>query len=328
MKNIFKAWESNLKSTLILTSHLATVKLVTNSDKLSDYLINNPMVGHHLPGIKISFASENEEHLYEALSYTMIVVDKVNRHLVTFNPRKRTLYVLGILGQDFEEINLIYNLQQFFTRVHQELGLYHIHCGAVSFDTGAILILGGERAGKSTLVSKLCTCYGAKYLCDERAILANKNSQIYWVGGNDVMSLREDILDYVDLKDFEGLFENITGFSNKKLFLKIRSTQEENIPIKHVVFPRFSKVTKLTREINKNSSVYRIFADLSLEIHGVFGAFLSAGYAMPSLDTRRLRNSRLEMANQIGESTIQWVCQGGITEMCNSIQTISNFNGN
>lgn len=328
MENILKTWKSSLKSTLMLTSHLASVELVTNSNKLIEYFVNNPMVGHHLPGIKVSFDSGKEQFLNKALSYTIVVIDKANRHQVTFNPRKRVLYVFGVLGQDFEEINLVYNLQQFFTRIHQEMGLYPIHCGAVSFDSGAVLILGGERAGKSTLVSKLCSCYDAKYLCDERAILTQRNAQIVWIGGNDVMSLREDITDYVDLKDFKGLFENITGFSNKKMFLKIRSIQEENIPIKHVVFPRFSKVSKLTQELNKNSSIYRIFADLSIDIHGVFGAFLSAGYAMPSLDTRKLRSSRLEMANQIGASTIQWICQGDITDICNSIQKISNFSSN
>ncbi|CAG0944094.1 hypothetical protein BROC_02522 [Candidatus Brocadiaceae bacterium] len=309
-----------------LLSHSALLRFRTNSARLVQFLQTDPFVRHHLPNVQyISDVVQWEDsaHWQQSPVYEIHFVETTAGPIAEFDWTHRCLYVTGLLGRDFEELTLVFNAVQFFARMYQELGLFSIHCGGVVCGTNAVLILGGAAAGKSVVTARLCSEFNASYLNDERALVSRQNDgTIAWVGGNTVLTLRPDVLNYFGLDHLGIKFRNVThdSIATHKFSFESRVTQIGALPIRHIVFVRLTNGISQFRRHHLDSALYDLFAILSEDIHGLYGPFLRAGYAMPSLDDEVIRSQRLAIATTLGNSPINiWQCEGTSQEVCEMI---------
>ena len=147
---------------------------------------------------------------------------------------------------------------------------------------------------------------------------------VNWIGGNTVVTVRDDIAEYINIEDLNHFATDVTPKSttSRKTSFEFRAQRHSVVPIKHIIFPKLTRKAPQLREANRNSTIYRTFSDMSTDIHGIYGAFLKAGYALPSLDLENLRKERLGIAIRIGASAKLWNCEGDIDGICEIINHI------
>lgn len=294
---------------LVLNSRGAKVALLTNSQGLCDYFRHSPFVRHHIAeysvneGVPTRSPSGRDP---QPSRFTIVVDDCSKACYVAYDRKIRTLSVTGRLGHDYDELTLTFNARQLFARAHQETGVFAVHAGAVKIDSGAVLLIGGERAGKSTSTAYLSANYGATWLCDKQALITiNTAGTTDWAGGNTVITLREDAYEYLPHNTLDDItlpnFRRLPTMGDK-LNLEIAGRDPELIPITHVVELRLSQGQSKLKSRNRESSIHRVYAEMSDDIHGHYGSFLNIKYAMPSLDTPHLRKRRLSTAIALGAS--------------------------
>lgn len=302
-----------------LESHGCKLGLMTNSEKFYHFFKSDPFVRHHIPNLHFIIEGSDQLQSY----YQIHFYETTGEPSVYLDENLSKLHVTGLLGQHFDVLTFVFVALQFFTRMYQEKGFFTLHCGAVTFGEKAILLIGGEAAGKSTITTHLCAQYRASYLCDERVLLSfNNHGVVSCAGGNTVLTLRPDAIDYMDMPTLANTFYELKDLSiaKHKISLLPRFNNLRSVPVEHIVFLRLSNRTPQIRTAFRETAIYDLYSYLSEEIHGTRLAFLNVGFAMPSLDTQALRHQRLFVAQAMGSSEIHmWKCEGSIEAICRMI---------
>jgi hypothetical protein len=302
-------------SSLALVSADTLLHIRTNSTRLLEFFRQDPFVRHHIPDVEIEddLPMDRDQGIDFFPPYELEFDETSEDPSAKFDPSLRCLSVSGMLDRDYEEIMFVFNALQLFSRMYQEKEIFAVHSGGITFGAEAALILGGERAGKSTLTALLCSELGATYLCDERALASLINGRAHWIGGNKVLRLRSLADVRIDSECLRTVFRDVTGasVSDHKLCLEARLPHTDPIPVRHIFFVRLTSHESGIREHHRESAIYKLFATLSEDIHGLWCPILGTGYAMPSIDSVELCQSRLAMAQALADDRIGlWQCYG------------------
>jgi hypothetical protein len=309
--------------TCALSSHGDFVFFRTNSPKLYSFLLGDPFVRHHIPNL-ISYTGSSLSKFMNTNKrksfYTVTFNESNMASKASFYKNERHLFVQGLLDRDFEVFTFTFCAVYFFSRLFHERSIFGMHCGGVSFGENAILFMGGAASGKSTLTSLICSQYGASFLCDERALLRiNNGNQIEWIGGNTILTLRPNAIDYLDCQQKTLLETKFTNVSNKSVAKHKISYQpwkiiEKPLPVRHVIYARLSSGKEIFKSHHLDSAIFNIYASLSEDIHGIWAPFLKALFPVPSLDTDYIRKNRLLLALGFKSENINiWEIEGDVS---------------
>lgn len=316
-----------------LLSHGGVLVFRTNSIRLVRFLEGDPYIRHHIPNVRFvgkdRFASEFES-VRTTSSFQIDFFESDLLPEAQYDPVKRQLSVKGMLDRDYQEIMFAFHALQFFSYMYQKQGKFAIHAGAVGTEDGAILILGGEEAGKSTISALLTLDYGMRFLCDERAVISANKERAIWLGGNNVLRLRELESAGISPKKLLSKFTDVSKLSlvEHKTSFDVSRKVEGPLPIKHIFFLRLTSRNKSLREHHFESAIYSLYAALSEDIHGVWAPIPRAQFAMPSIDTSELCQKRLDFVLSLVNSGVGlWKCHGNAEDLCKMIFSITNSHG-
>ena len=309
-----------------LYSHGSIIIISTNSMTLYSFLEKDPFVRHHIPDVIFLEEVKLDNIIKNSFPrYTIIFEESDDPPDAEFDSVNNNLYVRGLPGRDFEVLTFVFTAVYFFSKLHQEKRLFGIHCGGVALNKEAIVILGGSAAGKSSIAGVLCSSYGADYLCDERALFRLNNNEIDWIGGNNILTFRKGALKYLDTDQKLALYKefiDVTGKSTveHKLSFEPLKVYSHPLPVRYVVSVRLTNECSVFKKSYVESTIYEIFANLSQDIHGLWGPFLKAGFALCSLDTDEIRKNRLSLAMAFNSNTISiWDGEGNLDYICRMI---------
>jgi hypothetical protein len=254
-------------------------------------------------------------------------MNATRRQPLKYNKSNMTLFVVGKLGVDYQEIMFVFNIIQMFSYSYQLNNTFGIHSGAVKIGDKVVLLLGGEEAGKSSITAMMCANFDSIFLNDERAIIKFDNDCLKWLEGNSVLRLRE-IPSEINKTKFNNLFVNIEDKSKiqHKFTFGLNQITDGEFQITDIIFVRLSNYEKFMKSHHEESALYKLFAILSEDIHGSWAPILGAKFAMPSIDLDKLCQLRLKTSIDIVyKSNINlWTCKGSVNDICQMI--VENIN--
>ena len=300
----------------------AVLFISTNSERLHSFFRNDPFIKHHIPGVsyipldQLPFTSEDG-------CWKISFWETPDPAKASFDAQNLELKVYGSLERDYSEIMFVFNALQMFARMHQDKSMFGLHCGGISANGKAILIVGGTDAGKSTVTSILCTNYDLDFLNDERAILRKDSGNVIWMGGNSVLRPRD--VNNLNSQKLSHKFEDVSHLSvvTHKHCYQVINAISSPMPVSDIFFVKLTSEGQSLRKAHQESSIYTLNAALAEDIHGIWAPILSAHFAMPSLDHPQICQERLKLAYSLAIPPIRlWNVRGEANEVCEQIRSV------
>lgn len=143
--------------------------------------------------------------------------------------------------------------------VHNSNGLLYLHAGAVQKNDKVIIVVGGSRSGKTSLVSVLINRYGYKFLSDEIVPIVLSNGNV--VPFHRALSIRKETLPFLKISDsLHNDVSTVDGEAVKFVSYKILSNATDvdiNNKISTIAFPHFGEDT-LINEVDVKSALTKL----------------------------------------------------------------------
>lgn len=143
--------------------------------------------------------------------------------------------------------------------VHNSNGLLYLHAGAVQKNGKVLIVVGGSRSGKTSLVSFLINHYGYEFLSDEIVPIVLSNGNV--LPFHRALSIRKETLPFLNISaSIDNDISTVDGEVVKFISYKSLSNTTDgdiNNKIATIIFPHFGDDT-LISEVDIKSSLTKL----------------------------------------------------------------------
>lgn len=233
--------------------------------------------------------------------------------------------------EELTKSNIIYSSRYLLEKQWGEKGKTTCHSACVEKDGKAVLILGNEGAGKTSVALNLCMKYGYSLISNDQTIIGKENGVLKAFGGTKFINLRytsvkENIPSLINIfgdKEVEEWVEKVTVMARD---LGIKEISGE-VPIEQVIRVhtdnRIEKLKSLRGDNWRNN--FLLYEILTENIRNTNSTIVDRyghpiGY-VPSYDTKEMYDKRVDVINTINTSSYYRYLSGNMIDIVNNIES-------
>lgn len=275
---------------LNISSCGASLRFETSDKEVINYLLKDPLPRNHIPGYKAVLKPKKQKtkhgfifrHTYSLTRRAQIVRSAANViDLITHSKIPPGQFVFAFLP--------------IFEKLYEEKNLYGFHAASLQINEWTVFLIGGTKAGKSTIAAKLHYDYGAKLISDEKTIIHINMKTI--VESTETLSMRRSVFkgthNILNLKDLRK-HRWRRSLSTPKLYFLPR--EGVNCPLEvHkalFVFPHLGDVSLSVENINDFVLSYLLYDNITSTIRSCISLFVEDELPFPSQDNDLLAEKR------------------------------------
>lgn len=165
-------------------------------------------------------------------------------------------------------------------RCRQENGLYSVHANSVAINGEGVVIFGPPYSGKTSVSLNLAQNYNGILISNERTIIDPNELKI--VGKTKIVKLNKYVKELINIKDS---------------YFNIKNTKPVNLNLLVNTFIDKTRDTLKVEVYDVDSAEWALTREMDQHIRGIsrrVRKYTSKWYRLPSLDTEKLANQRME----------------------------------
>ncbi|KKR81449.1 MAG: hypothetical protein UU73_C0001G0071 [Candidatus Daviesbacteria bacterium GW2011_GWA1_41_61] len=288
-----------------IRTHNVLISLQTDSKGLYDYIQKDPFLHAHIADAEIlpgtSFQADFKI-IHKSSRENQITMDE------------RSLEIYANIPDVIKYSQIIFLLIPILEMFYEQNDIYSISGAAISNFENGLILLGGQRAGKSTLTSILTKDNTLSYFSDERLLL-NSEGGIF-LGGNKAISLRKNIAESEMFSTSEkGKF--MVSSSTNKLYYFPETRRPKKAKLKYLCLIQLNNIPFYTVKLNNFDIKLQLYNNITQTIRSCLNPIINLEFATPSFDNKTLSNKRLrKIAKLIDTQDIEgYELNGSIEEI-------------
>lgn len=278
----------------------------------------------NFPNLKIlDIEHENNENIFE---YRNVDID--DSSIICDNNKIQLHYPIKELTKQ----NIIYSARYLLEKQWGENGKATCHSACVEKDGKAILILGNEGAGKTSIALNLCMRYGYNLISNDQTIIGKQDDILMAFGGTKFISLRytsvkenmPNLIKVFGEKEIEEWSEKVIVMARD---LEIKEVNEK-VPIEQVVRVHTdNRIDSLKSSQGDNwRNNFLLYEILTENIRNTNSTIVDKyghpiGY-VPSYDTKEMYEKRVDVINTINKNKYYRYLSGNMIDIINNIESI------
>lgn len=287
-------------------SHGVLINIHTDSRDFCNYLLSDPFLHAHISDLEI-LSNNYEQPDFEIIHKTS---GKNTAYLT-----KQSIRIYTKIPDVVKFSQLIFLIIPIFELFYEKKGIYSISGAGISNDKHGLILLGGQRAGKSTLASILSINGGLNYWSDER-ILFNLDNGTF-LGGNRMISLRKNI---TETKFFTRLLKNTPlhqSSSTDKIYYAPNTNKPHQVQLKYLCVVQINNIPLYSVKLTNLDIKLQLYNNITQTIRSCLNPIINLQYNTPSFDNNKLANNRLrKISNLIDSKNIEgYELNGSIGEI-------------
>lgn len=275
---------------LDISSYRASLRFETSDREVIDYFLKDPLPRNHIPGYMATLRQKGEKDNPEFIF----------RHTYSLTKKPQIVWLATniinvITPSKIPPGQFVFAFLPIFEKLYEEKNLYGFHAASLQINEWTVFLIGGTKAGKSTIAAKLHYDYGAKLISDEKTIIHIDMKTI--VESTETLSMRRSVFkgthNILNLKDLRK-HRWRRSLSTPKLYFLPR--EGVNCPLEvHkalFVFPHLGDVSLSVENINDFVLSYLLYDNITSTIRSCISLFIEDELPFPSQDNDLLAEKR------------------------------------
>lgn len=289
-----------------LCSHEVLINIHTDSKDFSEYLFSDPFLHAHISDLEIlpnGYVQPDFEIIHKTIEENRIYLTKHSLKIYTRIPH---------VVKYSQFIFLIIPILELF---YEKKGICSISGAGISNDSRGLILLGGQRAGKSTLASILTINGRLNYWSDERVLISLDKG--VFEGGNQRISLRKNI---VETKIFTHLLKDTAlqhSSSTDKIYYSPKLNRSHGVQLKYLCLVQINNIPFYSVRLTNLDVKLYLYNNITQTIRSCLNPIINLQYSTPSFDNDTLANNRLhQILNLVDSNNIEgYELNGSIEEI-------------